>query len=396
VQWSAALANKRVLQVAIVGSLLLISAIGEWQLTSRSWSLMRRALLAQALGHDAAAAAMLANVLEETAPGGSVQSGEGQRYAERLIEHLEVAPGAQAFLIDRRGTVLAHPVAAFVGAGWGAMAVRSSRGTLALAAALAQREALRGWAVDPVTGQTRLIAAHWSPPLDAAVCVTQDPESVIKRTQALSAFFLRTTFLLWAGLLVAVWFIVGTLVDRYESRIAVLARSDSLTGLGNRRRLDEVMARAAALQKSGGRGLAAIAVDLDDFKPINDRFGHAVGDRALQALAEALARLAPGMAFRLGGDEFLILLAGASEAEAEVALQRVRSVFPLQVRCDDGGELAVEGSAGFAHVAGGESPASLLADADRALYLHKSVRKNRRRRAGDLVAAAPPALAMER
>lgn len=379
--WSSALANKRVLQAAIVASLLLISALCEWQLTSRSWSLMRGALLEQSLAGDAATAGTVAGVLQQTAPGGSVRSPEGRRYAQRLVEHLDLGAGTYALLVDRGGVVLADPVAAYVGAPIGATVLLVNGRKLALAQALHRGESVRGWAADPTTGQRRLVAAYWSPAMQAAVCVFQSPALVARRTHELSTFFLRSTFLLWAALLVAVWFIVGALVDQYESRAAALARTDTLTGLGNRRVLDEVLAAAAARQRNGGRGLAAIAVDLDDFKLINDRHGHAAGDRALQALAQALRRIARDHAFRLGGDEFLVLVDDATEDHADRELEHVRGCFPLSVPCDNGRELLVEGSAGYAHWEPGQRLDRLLPNADQALYLNKSIRKNAQRKA---------------
>lgn len=349
---------------------------------------MRNALFEQILEDEAATANTLAGVLQQTAPAGGVATAAGQRYTQHLVEHLDIGAGAYALVTTRDGLILAHPVSSYLGTGVGQEKITVGGQPMTLAGANAAAMSVRGWAADPSTGEQRLVATHWSPSLQAAVCVFQNPEVVQRRTHELNTFFLRTTFLLWAVLLIAVWFIVGTLVDKYESRFASLARTDTLTGLGNRRVLAEALAREAPSLQHLQRGLAAIAVDLDDFKPINDEYGHAAGDRALQALAAALKRISPDYAFRLGGDEFLLLLPDVTQDQAEIELDRVRRCFPLTIPLDNGRQLEIEGSSGYAYVAPGESAHKLLFHADQALYLHKSVRKNQKKKALQMSRAA--------
>ena len=90
-----------------------------------------------------------------------------------------------------------------------------------------------------------------------------------------------------------------------------------MTGLANRMAYEEYL---AAFQRKTGRKLAALNIDLDDFKQINDSFGHHEGDRALQLFAQSLAATfaGKGLAVRLGGDEFLVLL----QEERPEVLQR--------------------------------------------------------------------------
>ena len=88
------------------------------------------------------------------------------------------------------------------------------------------------------------------------------------------------------------------------------AHADPLTGLANRRYFDEALAGAVAWARRTGGSLALLTIDLDHFKTINDTFGHAEGDRVLQAVAGAMRAVAgdTGVAARLGGDEFVMLL----------------------------------------------------------------------------------------
>jgi diguanylate cyclase (GGDEF)-like protein len=99
--------------------------------------------------------------------------------------------------------------------------------------------------------------------------------------------------------------------DQVLSELATQALADSLTGLANRRSFDEKLTRAGVWARRNDGRLALLTVDVDHFKKINDTWGHAVGDRALRALAEAMRSVAPGdddLVARLGGDEFAMLL----------------------------------------------------------------------------------------
>jgi diguanylate cyclase (GGDEF)-like protein len=108
--------------------------------------------------------------------------------------------------------------------------------------------------------------------------------------------------------------VVIGLRDRADQLLRVLetqALADSLTGLANRRSFDDELARAGAWARRNSGRLALVSVDVDHFKRINDTWGHAVGDRALQAVAAAMTSVATveeDLVARLGGDEFVMLL----------------------------------------------------------------------------------------
>ncbi|HET6551526.1 MAG TPA: GGDEF domain-containing protein [Solirubrobacter sp.] len=141
-----------------------------------------------------------------------------------------------------------------------------------------------------------------------------------------------------------------------------LARQDPLTGLANRRALLEAMGDVHA--RAG-----LVMLDLDDFKAINTRYGHAGGDRALAAVAECLRRAcrAGDLPARLGGDEFAVLVRGADPAGMETLAQRLLA----EVRAD--GRLRV--SAGWAVSERGTD--TLLLEADQALAAAKRAGKDR-------------------
>jgi diguanylate cyclase (GGDEF)-like protein len=123
--------------------------------------------------------------------------------------------------------------------------------------------------------------------------------------------------------------IVGLLISTLKGallRERALSRTDALTGLLNRRALDEEGARLLALCRRKNHPVAMAYLDLDGFKAVNDRLGHDAGDEVLRTVADALRRsVRPSdICARLGGDEFVVLLAEADAGEAAVAVERVR------------------------------------------------------------------------
>jgi diguanylate cyclase (GGDEF)-like protein len=142
----------------------------------------------------------------------------------------------------------------------------------------------------------------------------------------------------------------------------VLARTDELTTLPNRRRL------ISEIQSFAVRRGSLLLLDLDGFKPVNDTFGHEVGDKVLQQVAQRFSRALPYNALlaRLGGDEFGILVDGSNEAVMEIALAlRGTLSYPFLI---DGHEVSIGVSIG---IADNDGAADLLQRADNAMYSAK-------------------------
>jgi diguanylate cyclase (GGDEF)-like protein len=128
---------------------------------------------------------------------------------------------------------------------------------------------------------------------------------------------------------------LGWLVGRKEDLLGRLSTTDPLTGLANRRRLRSAFTDELNRAARYDTPLALLLVDLDRLKDINDRHGHADGDRALQLVAEALRRTcrATDLAARYGGDEFIVLAVNTPAPEARVLALRIRdSVRRLSLR----------------------------------------------------------------
>ena len=163
---------------------------------------------------------------------------------------------------------------------------------------------------------------------------------------------------------------------RKRAHIEWLAWRDSLTGLYNRRALLERLPAMLSAARRSGHLLAVCVLDLDDFKPVNDQWGHAAGDALLCSLAE---RLRTGLregdcVARLGGDEFVLVIAGLScVAEAQAMLWRLQSLLRLPYVLPGGQRVQVGLSMGLTVFPDDESdPQSLLEHADAALYRAKS------------------------
>lgn len=162
----------------------------------------------------------------------------------------------------------------------------------------------------------------------------------------------------------------------HQRRLQIQARRDALTGLYNRHAGEEVLHRCEAALQADRMSYAVVLADIDHFKRVNDRFGHAVGDRVLQTVARILAAQvrAGDAVVRWGGEEFLLILpAVALEAAAELA-QRVRAAVAAHLDAEVG-PLSI--SLGVAAATWGQGSATLVERADQALYSAKAQGRNR-------------------
>lgn len=151
-----------------------------------------------------------------------------------------------------------------------------------------------------------------------------------------------------------------------------LALTDPLTGLGNHRHFHERLQRDLDKAQSEGFPLTLCLLDIDNFKQVNDRFGHPTGDRVLAQIAARLRQ--GGEAFRLGGDEFALLLPRRDEAEAHsIARSIIERV--ASVECEHGGHVSVSGGIAT-YPQHGVERSELVRVADSALYLAKEHGKN--------------------
>jgi diguanylate cyclase (GGDEF)-like protein len=154
-----------------------------------------------------------------------------------------------------------------------------------------------------------------------------------------------------------------------------LSLQDPLTGLANRRALEPVVQGALADLRIGARPCALAVLDIDQFKTINDRHSHVVGDAVLRALGDILRATLRGgdFAARTGGDELVVLFADASDAEARAACDRIRKVIAIRDWSTLSDGLAVTMSIGVTAARADDTVDALVRRADRLMYDHKAV-----------------------
>jgi len=168
---------------------------------------------------------------------------------------------------------------------------------------------------------------------------------------------------------------------RYLDRIEELAWTDPLTGLANRRRVEERVDAALWDARAGGHALALLFVDLDGFKAVNDALGHAAGDDLLVAVARRLKERVrrTDLLARLGGDEFLVALPGLDPATAEEHARLVADTLAQEIARPvllDGREVVVGASIGTSvHPGDGDTFGALLHQADERMYAVKDARR---------------------
>jgi diguanylate cyclase (GGDEF)-like protein len=159
-----------------------------------------------------------------------------------------------------------------------------------------------------------------------------------------------------------------------------MAVLDPLTGLYNRRFVEERLQAEIARAERHGDALMVLLLDLDDFKQINDRFGHAAGDLVLKELAHRIRKAvrASDFAVRMGGDEFLVLLPECPPDKIKLVLSRLG---PIEMEFN-GTRISVSSSKGYAQFQQGETVEELIERADQELYAAKAVRRARATEAG--------------
>lgn len=163
---------------------------------------------------------------------------------------------------------------------------------------------------------------------------------------------------------------------RAEADTRLQARTDELTGLANRRALDEAIVIAFAAAQRSGRPFAIVMADVDRFKATNDTYGHAAGDAILTAFAQRLreALRVPDSAYRYGGEEFCLVLPDTDAPGALALAERAREAVALP---GDAATHPLTASFGVAAWQPGDAPDSLFGRADRALYRAKKSGRDR-------------------
>jgi diguanylate cyclase (GGDEF)-like protein len=238
-------------------------------------------------------------------------------------------------------------------------------------------------AVSELDGATRLYTFSRVGDLPLIVVVAQSRDDVYAVWKRNALLVASATGFLCLGILWLSWLLGRQLRLRQnaERELANLAATDGLTGLANRRRLDEILKQEWARSMRSGRPLALLMIDVDHFKAFNDRHGHHGGDVALRKVAQTLAasvRRPSDLAARYGGEEFMLVLPETDQAGACVIADRLRlAIEALPPFAHDTGPITVSiGVAAHLPVTH-DLPEPLFHAADRALYRAKKNGRNR-------------------
>jgi diguanylate cyclase (GGDEF)-like protein len=167
-----------------------------------------------------------------------------------------------------------------------------------------------------------------------------------------------------------------------ESRALELAYCDPLTGLNNKNYLDQLFQQALLLATRPHHSVAVCYIDLDNFKPINDRAGHKTGDKVLQEVARRLKHCmrSTDISARIGGDEFIVVATQLEQAAQAEQVDRIAGKILDRLSADvliDGAAYPLGASIGISlYPQHGDTLPALIEAADEAMYRVKSTRKN--------------------
>jgi diguanylate cyclase (GGDEF)-like protein len=273
----------------------------------------------------------------------------------RLVERVRASsPAPERWLVAQQA-VVTLPTAAFIAVNGGVDSPAAP--ILAMSAAIA---ALRFAAAGTAAVSAGILA------LVPATFVAADPAIVAERPEHL---------LVWVSSLLGVGWVVAV-VARSDREARGESALDPLTGLLNRKALSARFDEVAAQARQTGEPVSLVVADLDEFKVVNDRYGHGAGDEALVAAAQGIraALRSFDAAYRLGGDEFVVLLPGASVEDAAAIAARVEAA----VAEAEAGGCPLSLTTGTATASGADVRwTSLFTAADRALYARKAAGRDR-------------------
>jgi diguanylate cyclase (GGDEF)-like protein len=228
-----------------------------------------------------------------------------------------------------------------------------------------------------------LFVFYMVPPWVALVLMVMTVLSILWQVVfAAAPFFASVTemisFFAAAASTIIFSFFFALQANRQKAQLVRWATKDPLTGLDNRRELEEELTIALAMRDRGQGSIqhGLIILDLDQFKEINDRFGHAVGDQVLLRLAELIERStrAGDRAFRYGGDEFVILLTDTDRSGMTQFADKLIRTIAEEMSTD---EMTVTASVGAALLMEDDTPETWNQRADRCLYTAKERGRNR-------------------
>ncbi|WP_223216728.1 GGDEF domain-containing protein [Paraburkholderia phenoliruptrix] len=299
-------------------------------------------------------------------------------YFQRLLERISVGKQGSVFIAMNDGTLIARKP-------YSPSDIGTSIAKSPTFIRMAAHDAGSYVAQSAVDGVQRMFTYVHVPgtPLIAVVAPAVDDVLEPWRHRAMISGALTLAF--GAVFVLVSWLLAYALHGKLRAQAALvrLAATDPLTGLSNRRVLDNRLDEEWRRARRTGQPLSALFIDIDHFKRFNDTYGHASGDEALSTVAECISstvRRAVDLVARYGGEEFAVILPDTSADGARAVAEKIRRSVQAQHILHGGADpVTVTVSVGCATIvpAQGANALDLLAAADRQLYVAKAAGRNR-------------------
>jgi len=221
----------------------------------------------------------------------------------------------------------------------------------------------------------KLLTVRYIPELDWFLFVEQSENAILEGVKksftgsvaiGTSVTFIVAVILIWS-------------LNLYHRRLIDMATTDELTGAYNRREFEKVFSRAASKTKKDDEKLSIILLDIDDFKTLNDNYGHIIGDSIIKKVVAVISKCIrrDDLLVRWGGDEFIVLTFSDIKAAVGVAERIRKEVEAINLEEDTVINSKITISSGVAEYAEGDNQDSLTQKADKALYKSKKDGRNR-------------------
>ena len=223
-------------------------------------------------------------------------------------------------------------------------------------------------------GGTNLIKTKYIPELDLYLSVEAEVNNLMKDVKKVFYFSL----ILSSIITIIITLIILFIIKKYHKRLTFLAEHDTLTSLTNRRVFEEKLNQFLLLLKRSHQPLSLIFLDIDDFKKINDSFGHHIGDLVLKRISSILSThiRQTDIISRWGGEEFIIALIDTGIEEAKVIAEKLRLSLEKDYTLKGLINASVTASVGISQASAEDTIESLLQRADEAMYTSKKDGKN--------------------
>lgn len=224
-------------------------------------------------------------------------------------------------------------------------------------------------------GDVYIIKTRYVPELNLFLVVEAKVDDFVKEIK--SIFYIN--LLVSLAITFAIAYIILAIIRKYNSKMKFLADNDPLTKLANRRSFNEQFVHFFDLRKRDKKPLCVLFLDLDNFKNINDTYGHDVGDKVLSRTAKLLKSniRKTDLIARWGGEEFVVLFIDSNLKETELICEKIRVSLEEDKVLKEECQLTVTGSFGLTQIQNLDTIDDVLTRADKAMYEAKSLGKNR-------------------